>query len=62
VAQGEFTITKEIFEFVELLEDHRFEPLDLDKGHLLQQILANANIESLLNPENIKLEENTKVK
>jgi len=62
VTQGEFAITKEIFEFMELLEDHRFESLDLDKGHLLQQTLTNANIESLLNPENIKLEENTKVK
>jgi hypothetical protein len=62
VTQGEFTITKEIFEFVELLEDHHFESLDLDKSHLLQKILTNANIESLLNPENITLEENTKVK
>jgi hypothetical protein len=62
VTQGEFAITKEIFEFSELLEDHRFESLDLDKGHLLQKTLTNANIESLLNPENIKLEENTKVK
>jgi hypothetical protein len=62
VTQGEFAITKEIFEFSELLEDHHFESLDLDKGHLLQKTLTNANIESLLNPENIKLEENTKVK
>ena len=62
VTQGEFAITEEIFEFVELLEDHRFESLDLDKSHLLQQTLTNANLESLMNPENIKLEENTKVK
>ena len=62
VTQGEFAITKEIFEFVELLEDHRFESLDLDKSYLLQQTLTNANLENLLNPENIKLEENTKVK
>jgi len=47
---------------MELLEDHRFESLDLDKGHLLQKTLTNANLESLMNPENIKLEENTKVK
>lgn len=62
VTQNEFAITKEIFEFVELLEDHRFESLDLDKSHLLQKTLTNANLESLLDPENIKLEENTKVK
>ena len=62
VTQGEFAITEEIFEFVELLKDHRFESLDLDKSYLLQQTLTNANLESFLNPENIKLEENTKVK
>ena len=62
VTEGEFTITKEIFEFVELLEDHQFKPLDLDKGALMQKTLINADIESLINPENIKLEENTKVK
>jgi len=61
VTEGEFDITKEIFEFNELLNDHRFEPLDLDKNYLLQQTLANADIESFLNPENIKLEENTKI-
>jgi hypothetical protein len=62
VTQGEFAITKEIFEFVELLKDHRFESLDLDKSNLLQQTLSNADLESLMNPENIKLEANTKVK
>jgi len=62
VTQGEFDITKEIFEFNELLHDHRFESLDLDKNYLLQQTLANADIESFINPENIKLEENTRVK
>ncbi len=62
VTEGEFAITKEIFEFMELLEDHSFKSLDLDKGHLLQKTLTNANLESLMNPENIKLEENTKVK
>jgi hypothetical protein len=61
VTQGEFAITEEIFEFVELLKDHRFESLDLDKNHLLQQTLTNANLEDMMNPENIKLEENTKV-
>lgn len=61
VTQGEFTITEEIFEFVELLKDHRFESLDLDKSNLLQQVLTKADLESLLDPENIKLEENTKV-
>jgi hypothetical protein len=62
VTEGQFDITKEIFEFNELLHDHRFEPLDLDKNYLLQKTLENADIESFLNPENIKLEENTKVK
>ena len=62
VTQGEFTITEEIFEFVELLEDHRFESLDLDKGDLMQKTLTNANLEGLMNPEKMKLEENTKVK
>ncbi len=62
VTEGEFTITKEIFEFVELLEDHDFKSLDLDKGSLMQKTLTNADVEGLINPENIKLEENTKVK
>ena len=61
VTQGEFTITKEIFEFAELLEDHRFDSLALDKSALMEKILTNSNLESLMNPENIKLEENTKV-
>ena len=62
VTQGEFAITEEIFEFVELLEDHSFESLALDKSSLMEKTLANADIESLMNPESIKLEENTKVK
>lgn len=62
VTQGEFAITEEIFEFVELLKDHHFESLDLEKSNLLQKVLTNADLESLLAPENIKLEENTKVK
>ena len=62
VTQGEFAITEEIFEFVELLEDHSFKSLDLDKSNLLQKTLTNADLESLMDPENIKLEENTKVK
>lgn len=62
VTEGEFAITEEIFEFVELLKDHRFESLDLDKSNLMQKVLTNADLESLLDPENIKLEENTKVK
>jgi hypothetical protein len=61
ITAGEFNITKEIFEFVELLEDHTFESLNLNKGQLLQQIFAHADLESLMDPENIKLEENTKV-
>jgi len=61
VTQGEFEIDKHIFEFVELLDDHDFESLDLDKNHLLQQTLANADLESMMDPEKITLEENTKV-
>lgn len=61
VTEGEFAITEEIFEFVELLEDHSFESLNLDKDYLMQQTLSNADLESFLDPEAIKLEENTKV-
>ena len=62
VTDNDFAITKDIFEFVELLDDHRFESLDLNKRDLLDQILLNADIESRMHPSNIKLEENTKVK
>lgn len=62
VTEGKYSITKEIFEFVELLEDHTFEALNLDKGQLLQTIFANADLESLMDPENIKLEVDTKVR
>ena len=61
VTEGKFAITKEIFEFVELLEDHTFESLNLDKNTLMQQALTNADLENLMDPESIKLEENTKV-
>lgn len=61
VTEGEFAITEEIFEFVELLKDHRFESLDLEKSYLMEQILMNADLGKLLDPESIKLEENTKV-
>ncbi len=61
VTENEFNITSEIFEFMELLDDHRFEGLDLDKSSLLQNAMTNANLESLMDPENIKLETNTKV-
>ncbi len=62
VTKGEFAITKEIFEFTELLEDHNFKSLDLDKNILMQKILSNSDLDGLMNPEHIKLEENTKVK
>ena len=62
VTDNKFEITKEIFEFPELLETHRFESLALDKSTLMQKTLTNANLENLMNPESIKLEENTKVK
>ncbi|CAA6804699.1 MAG: Unknown protein [uncultured Sulfurovum sp.] len=62
VSNGEFIITEKIFEFMELLEDHDFEALDLDKDLLLQKAMNNADLEGLVNPENIKLEVDTKVK
>jgi hypothetical protein len=61
VTNNEFNITKEIFEFPELLDTHSFESLALDKGALMQKTLTNANLESFMDPESIKLEENTKV-
>jgi len=61
VTDNTFAITKEIFEFPELLQTHHFEPLDLDKSALMQKVLAEANIEEMLDPEKITLEENTKV-
>jgi len=61
VTQGEFAITEEIFEFVELLDDHSFESLNLEKSYLMQQVLINADLEKFLDPETIKLEENTKI-
>ena len=61
VTQGEFAITEEIFEFAELLEDHSFESLNLEKSYLMQQVLTNADLEAFLDPETIRLEENTKV-
>jgi len=61
IKEGVFNISKEIFEFTELLEDHTFEPLNLDKAKLLQTIFANADLESMMDPEKIKLEVDTKV-
>lgn len=61
VTEGEFEITKEIFEFEELLDDHRFESLDLDKNDLLQQTLINANVDEMLDPGHTQLEEQNKL-
>jgi hypothetical protein len=61
VKEGRFDISKEIFEFTELLEVHTFEPLNLDKTTLLQNIFSNADLESMMDPEKIKLEVDTKV-
>ncbi len=61
VKNNEFEINKEIFEFMELLKEHKFEPLDSNRDALLQTILANADLESMMDPKNIKLESNTKV-
>jgi len=62
VTQGKFAITKEIFEFSELLEDHHFESLQLNKSQLLQTIFAHADLEKMMDPKNITLEVNTKVR
>lgn len=56
-----FDISPEVFEFTELLDTHTFEPLNLDKASILREILANGDLEALMDPEKIKLEENTKV-
>jgi len=61
VTNNTFNITEEIFEFTELLEEREFQPLDLDKPSLLQKTLTNANLEKLMDPEEIKLESNTRV-
>ncbi|HSR74747.1 MAG TPA: hypothetical protein VLL31_07885 [Sulfurovum sp.] len=61
VTEGEFEITEEIFEFTELLNDHTFKSLDLQKSNLMEKVLLNADLEKMLDPESIKLEENTKV-
>ncbi len=61
VSKGEFAITPEIFEFMELLEERQFEPLDLNKQGLLQEVMTKADLEKLMSSDNIKLEENTKV-
>ncbi len=62
VTENEFAITEKIFEFAELLETHTFEPLDIEKELLLQKAMDNANLEEFINPDNIKLETDTKVK
>jgi hypothetical protein len=59
--EGRFDITEDIFEFVELLRDHTFKPLALEKSYLMQEVLTNADLEAFLDPEAIKLETNTKV-
>ncbi len=59
--EGVFEIDQSIFEFPELLKKYNFEPLNLDKANLLQTIFANADLESMMDPEKIKLESNTKV-
>lgn len=61
VTEGTFAITPEIFEFTELLEDHTFKPLNLDKARLMQEALTNADLETYFDPEALKMEENTKV-
>ncbi|MDQ7085467.1 MAG: hypothetical protein Q9M36_11310 [Sulfurovum sp.] len=61
VTNNVFDINVELFEFMELLETHTFAPLSLNKPELLQSTLTKADLEQLMNPENIKLESDTKV-
>lgn len=61
VTEGKFAITEEIFEFHELLEDHEFKSLNIDKSSLMQKVLMGADLEKFLDPEAMVLEENTKV-
>ena len=61
VSENQFEITPKIFEFTELLETHEFEALALEKDELLNKIMTNADLENFMDPENIKLETNTKV-
>lgn len=62
VSQNKFDINEKIFEFTELLDNHDFEPLNIEKELLLQKAMDNADLEEFINPENIKLETDTKVK
>lgn len=61
ITDNNYAITDKIFEFVELLDSHTFEPFDRDKELLLTAVMDNADLESFMDPENIKLETNTKV-
>ncbi|MEA1879981.1 MAG: hypothetical protein U9N11_05005 [Campylobacterota bacterium] len=61
VSENKFEITSDIFEFPELLEDHSFMALNLDKSALMEKTLTHANLENLMNPDSMKLEQNTKV-
>lgn len=56
VSNNEFEITPEIFEFTELLQTHTFEPLDLDKKMLHDDIMKNANLEERFTPEVLEAE------
>ncbi|HHH18964.1 MAG TPA: hypothetical protein ENK86_00410 [Campylobacterales bacterium] len=61
VTNNEFEITSEIFEHTQVFEVATFEPLDLARPALLEQIMTNANPEERFAPESIKLETDTKV-
>jgi len=56
VTNNEFDITPEIFEFTELLQTHTFEPLDLNKQMLHNNIMNNANLEARFIPEVLEAE------
>lgn len=61
VRNNTFDITEEIFEFTEVLEEREFKSLSLDKADLLQQTFNKSDLETLMNPEEMKLESDTKV-
>lgn len=58
VENNDFAITKEVFEFTELLEDHTFKALHLEKDTLMQEVLTNADLEKMFDAQTIQSEAN----
>ena len=61
VTDGKFDITPEIFEHTQVFEVAAFEPLNLDRKALLENIMVKINPEERYAPESITLEMDTKV-